>query len=252
MTFYNYIGIISQELRGDNVRIAVCDDTLEYRNIIINNLKRIGLTDNSPCLEFSCSEELLSAYKKGEKFDIIFLDVEMNEINGIDAGIKIREKDKTVTIIFISSYPKYAIPAYECEAFYFMVKPIDEKQFNKIVYKAIEKFKSLHKYILIKSKGQLRKLHISDILYIEIYHKHLIFHTFSDKFETLGKISEIFLELKPYGFCQTHQGYIVNMNHIKGFIKNDIVMTNGEKVMISIRRKSEVLREYISFLEKVY
>ena len=248
LTFCDYIVIITREFGSGNVKIAVCDDSSVYRKQIVSNLKRIEPIKDSICSEFASSEDLLNAYNAGEKFDIIFLDVEMNEINGIDAGIEIRKTDKTAIIIFVSSYPKYAIPAYECEAFYFIVKPINDVQFNKIVYKAIEKFKATHKYILVKSNGKLQKLYISDILYVEIYRKHLIFHTFADKFETLGKISETYIEL----ICQVHQGYLVNMNYIKEFVNNDIVMTNGEKVMVSVRRKTEVLREYISFLEKVY
>lgn len=234
------------------MKIAICDDCLEYRSIIAKKLKSLDLIKDISYSEFSCSEDLLYAYNVGTRFDIIFLDVEMGAINGVDAGVKIREVDEKVIIIFVSSYPKYAIPAYDCEAFYFIVKPIDEPKFKKVLYKAIEKYKLLHQYYIIKNKGEVQKIAVKDILYVEIYRKHLIFHTAARNYETVGKISEALVELSPYGFCQVHQGYLANMNRIKEFIDYDIVMDNGEKVMISVRKKAEVLRRYADYLERTY
>ena len=156
------------------MKIAICDDCLEYRSVIAKKLKSLDLIEDISYSEFSCSEDLLYAYNLGARFDIIFLDVEMGAINGVDAGIRIREMDEKVIIIFVSNYPQYAIPAYDCEAFYFIVKPIESCKFDKVICKAIEKYKLLHRYYIMKNKGEIRKILVSDILYIEIYRKHLI------------------------------------------------------------------------------
>ena len=232
------------------MKIAVCDDSSQYRQIIINNLKEITLMPNFSCTEFSSSEDLLYSYNNGEKFDIIFLDVEMGEIDGVEAGIRIREYDSKAIIIFISNHPQYAIPAYDCEAFYFIVKPIVPTKFKKVINKAMEKYKLLHQYYIIKNKGQVKKIVINDIYYIEIYRKHLIFHTGTGKYETIGKISEALTNLSAYGFCQIHQGYLVNMSKIKDFDDFDIILDNNEKVMISVRKRAEVLKTYAKFLER--
>lgn len=232
------------------MKIAVCDDSSQYRQIIINNLKEITLMPNFSCAEFSSSEDLLYSYNNGEKYDIIFLDVEMGEIDGVEAGIRIREYDSKAIIIFISNYPQYAIPAYDCEAFYFIVKPIVPTKFKKVINKAMEKYKLLHQYYIIKNKGQVKKIAINDIYYIEIYRKHLIFHTGIGKYETIGKISEALTNLSSYGFCQIHQGYLVNMSKIKDFDGFDIILDNNEKVMVSVRKRAEVLKTYAKFLER--
>lgn len=232
------------------MKIAVCDDSLQYRQIIINNLKCHSLIPDLSYTEFSCSEDLLCSYNNGERFDIIFLDVEMGEIDGVEAGIRIREYDSKAIIIFISNYPQYAIPAYDCEAFYFIVKPIEPTKFIKVISKAIERYKLFNQYYIIKNKGQVKKIAINDIYYVEIYRKHLIFHTITGKYETIGKISEALTNLSPYGFCQIHQGYLVNMSKIKDFDEFDIILDNNEKVMISVRKKAEVLRTYANYLER--
>ncbi len=233
------------------MRIAVCDDAIEFRKIVIKNLENYFKYQNEVS-EFSSAEELLKSYKTGVFFDIIFMDVEMEKLSGIDAGVKIRKYDKNVVIVFVSNYPKYAIPAYDCEPLHFILKPIEVTMFNKVMNKAIEKYKILHSDYVIKNRGDMTKIPIKEILYVEIYRKHLIFHTISGNYETIGKISEALDKLKPYGFCQVHQGYLVNMNHINGFSNYDVIIDNGKKVMISVRKKSEVLKIYADYLGRIY
>lgn len=233
--------------------VAVCDDSKSSRSTIISYLKQSNsITREDLCYEFSSSEELLMAYNNGQRFDVVFLDVIMGEIDGVDAGIKIRSIDQKVIIVFVSNYPQYAIPAYDCEAFYFMVKPISQKNFDQVYNKVIQKYNFLHKYYIVQKKGNVQKILISDILYIEIYRKHLIFHTTSKQIQTVGKLSEVSAALAQYGFCQVHQGYLVNMSKITDFIGYDVVLEGGVKVMISIRRRAEVLRQYAQYLEKNY
>lgn len=233
------------------MNIAICDDICEFRKNVIKSLENYF---NCKCkiVEFCSAEELLASYRKGNFYDIIFMDVEMGKSNGIDAGIRIREYDKNTIIIFVSSFPKYAIPAYDCEPLYFILKPIDASTFNKVMNKAVDKYKSLHSHYIIKNRGEVAKIPIKDILYVEIYRKHLIFHTISKKYETIGRLYETLRQLEPHGFCQVHQGFLVNMNHIEGFNNYDVLIDNGEKVMISVRKKAQVLKIYADYLERIY
>lgn len=235
------------------MKIAVCDDSFEFRKELLDRIQQsIPMSEEITFYEFSSSEELLESYDEEIRYDIIFLDVEMAETSGIDAGIRIRTIDKKVIIIFVSNYSKYAIPAYDCEAFYFVVKPVVQKKFENILSKAIEKYKLIHQYYIIKNKSGIRKIPVKDILFIEIYRKHLIFHMINGRYETIGKISDALCQLCQYGFCQVHQGYLVNMNHIKAFTGYDIILDNGEKVMMSVRKKSDVLRIYADYLERTF
>lgn len=145
------------------MNIAICDDSAQARNDILFHIKCNGIdTSRVERTQYDSAEVLLDSYFHGKRYDIIFLDVEMNGISGVDAGIKIRKYDSKVIIIFISSYPKYAIPAYDCEAFYFIVKPIDSNKFTRVMNKAIEKYKVLHQFYIIKNRGEVKKLAIEE------------------------------------------------------------------------------------------
>ena len=233
------------------MRIAICDDMPECRVQVREHLNRYTATECfSSVTEFASADDLLAAYEQGNRFDLIFLDVEMAQTNGIDAGMRIKELDKQAILIFVSAHPQYAVFSYDCDALYYIVKPIDGDKFDRVLGKAMEKYKLLHQEYVLKNRSEIQRLAISDILYVEICRKHLLFHTVSGTYETVGKLSEALDELRPYGFCQVHQGYVVNMNHIKSFAQNDVVLSNGARVMVSVRKKTEVLRQYANFLER--
>ena len=117
------------------MKIAICDDMELYRKDIIDAIdsKKL-LGDFVEYTEFDSAEALLVAYET-TKYDVIFLDVEMAKLNGIDAGIQIRNKNNKTIIIFVSSYPHYSIPAYECEPLYYLTKPFKNNDLTKVFNK---------------------------------------------------------------------------------------------------------------------
>ncbi len=233
--------------------VAVCDDESYCRDAVMQNLIDSGLMpEDTEYHRYSSATNLLTAYADGQRFDIVFLDVEMSGTDGILAGVKIREYDDKVIIIFVSAYDRYAIPAYDCEPFRFITKPIDKTLFNKAIKKALLKYASQRGQFVIKNNNASTKISTDDILYIESYKKHLIIHTADKQYETPGRLGEAEAKLRDYGFCRVHQGYIVNMEHIDSFDSYDIVLSTGEKVMMSIRRKAEVLKKYAQYLERMY
>ena len=233
------------------MRIAICDDMPECWAQVREHLNRYTATECfSSVTEFASADDLLAAYEQGNRFDLIFLDVEMAQTNGIDAGMRIKELDKQAILIFVSAHPQYAVFSYDCDALYYIVKPIDGDKFDRVLGKAMEKYKLLHQEYVLKNLGDVRRLAITDILYVEICRKHLLFHTTTGTYETVGKLNEALEELHLFGFCQVHQGYVVNMNHIKSFAQNDVVLSDGTHVMVSVRKKTEVLRQYANFLER--
>ncbi|MBR3844894.1 MAG: response regulator transcription factor [Clostridia bacterium] len=126
------------------MNIAICDDKSIDRNAIINQIHLYDSCFVKPKItQYNDAEALLQAYSKGARYDVLFLDVEMNQTNGIEAGIQIREKQPDISIVFISSYPQYAIPAYDCNPLYFITKPIDPERFYTIFTKVIEKHRTL-------------------------------------------------------------------------------------------------------------
>ena len=233
------------------MKIAICDDSLQDREEIINNVLDFSTEHHSlEFFQFENGESLLQAYENGAYFDIVFLDVEMEQINGIDVGKKIRTFQKKLIIIFVSRHSQYAIPAYDCEPLYFITKPIEKKHFFQVCTKALEKYKSYHQFYILQSKGQAHKIPISDLIYVEICHKHIMFYTSYETFETTqSTLKEVFAALRPHGFIQVHQAILVNPSYIRSIQDLTITLNNNVQLAMSVRKKSDTLRAYANYLE---
>ena len=183
-------------------------------------------------------------------YDLIFLDIDMPIIGGIETGKYVNSIDVKAIIIFITSYPQYAIDAFDCSAFHYLLKPCDYDKFYTVLKKAVEKYILFHRNHVIQTKEGPVKLALSDIYYIECWKKHILYHTTSKTYTVRGTLSEVISELSEFGFYQTHQGYIVNFEKVAELQKFDIVLSNGEKVMMSVRKRTDVINAFESYLER--
>ena len=232
------------------INIAICDDshadTLDLQSIC----ESCDLGDSVSVTVYESGKSLLSVLDIHTP-DIVFLDVEMPDGDGISVGKQIRESNKKVIVIFFTNYPQYAIEAYDCEAFHYLLKPCKSEKVQEVLSRAYAKLGRMHTYHTFKIRNKTLRLPISDIYYVECCRKHVIYYTENEKFETTGKLFEAYEELKKYGFYQVHQGYIVNLAHIRDFQGFIAILDNGARVPISIRKKSDVILTYAKYVEEL-
>lgn len=232
------------------MKIAICDDEQFSRDEIKKYIGHCNLNNHTAEIyEFSSGEEMIRTLKN-EHMDMIFLDIEMGKIDGIDTAKLIRINDRKAIIILVSSHKERVFDCFECEIFNFIVKPFTEERFNNVFSKAMEKYNFLNKTITIKWKSDSFELPIEKIKFFESYRKHVIFHTYEGEFQMVVPISDILDELSRFGFIQTHQGYCVNMNLIRRFEGSDIILLDGTKVPMSIRRKASVMSQYAQYVAR--
>ena len=233
------------------MKICICDDDNFSVSEIRSLLKPFRTeSDAFDVSDFSCGEELIESYKNGRGFDIVFIDIEMKGMNGIEAAERIREIAPETIIIFVSGHPGYIFEAFRIEALHFLVKPIKKREFTDVFARAMKKYTSLNASVILKWESVRNKIAINKISYVEGYRRHLIVHTANGVYEAVGKISEIYELLKPHGFVRVHQGFIVNMNYIQSFTTNEVELTDGSKVAVSVRKKQEALKAYDIFIRK--
>lgn len=233
------------------MKICICDDDSFFKREIRNRLS--SFQPEGRCFDvsdFSSAEELLSYYKNGGCFDIVFIDIELKGMNGIEAAEKIRETAPETIIIFVSGQSEYIFEAFRIEALHFLIKPVSDAEFSEVFLRAVKKYKALNASIILKWERTRNKILINKISYVEGYRRHLTVHTANGSFEAVGKISEIQEILSPHGFVKVHQGFIVNMNYIKCFGLNEIELTDGSRVPVSVRKKQEALNIYDNYISK--
>ena len=231
------------------VRIAICDDSVfdaRFLETLCNDEhERYDMEIRS----FTDAKEFLMDYQKN-LYDIVFLDIEMPKLGGIEVGKELRKFNSQTILIFATGYPQYAIEGYDCEAFQYLLKPVSKEKLTETLSRAMNKLSLLHQYYCVKTQNTIHRCLISDIYFVEYCQKHIIYHLKDDRIETTGRFSDVVSELGKYGFYQVHQGYIVNFSKIKRIQGYDILLEDGSRVMISVRKKSAVLLAYAKYLEE--
>lgn len=193
----------------------------------------------------------LNEILSGEIFDLLFLDIDMPQMSGIDLAKEIRHK--TNKLIFTTGHIKYGYEAFEVEADAYLLKPFSVSKFIAIVTKVLHKDKSRLKdgldFFFVKSKEDNLKLlmvRYSDVIAVESSLNYVIIHIPDRKILTYMSLTEIFNVLSKYpGFVKFQRSFIVAVDHIQSIDGNCIMMRNGVKVTVGESYK-ELFYEFIS------
>ncbi len=239
-------------------KIAVCDDELSEIKKICDFITRFSFESEIEFIvdRYTNGKSLIKAYNaKTAKYDIIFLDVEMPQLDGIETAQLIREfPDRNVLIVFITSYPEYMQDSFDVQAFQYLTKPISYHLFKEKFQKIIGYINELQTNIAVVSlkKGEIL-LYLDEVICFETIKNmttksYLLVTTTTEEFEIKGKIAEMETRLKDQYFISVHRSVLVNMKYIKKFNANLVELTNGKTVEISRRKLSEVKDTFSKYM----
>ncbi len=226
------------------MEIAVADDEKVIRDYICGLIKKQYPEYNLSA--YGTGEELLAAEKS---FDIIFLDIHMEGINGIETAKMLREKSDDTIIIFITALKEYVFEALDLYAFHYLLKPIDEKKLSGVLKKATEAVKhSKSNRLFIKTKNIT--IAQSDIIYIESCGKKANIHIVGKNkpIEIYASMDEFEKQLGE-SFYRCHRAYIVNMSQISQYDNESITVLNGERVYLTKKKYGEFVKAYMWYLQ---
>ena len=229
--------------------IAICEDDRCQQNELERLIKDTGLEDSVDIEKFSSGEELVQAYEDGGRFSIILLDMQMNELSGIQTAEIIRKWDKVCLIIIITSIMEYAVEGYSIDAYDFILKPVDEKKFTRVFSKAIREIQTIaNKVYTIQTRDLTLALRLSEIAYIESSRKHVIVHAEGETYINNENISSAESKLKNDGFIRISRYFLVNVNHIKVIGVKTLTLTSGEQLNYGEKFRDSIKRYYMNFM----
>lgn len=230
------------------IKLAVCDDIDYMRAEIKKKLLNISFQKNVDFAvdEYESGEQMLEA---NEQYDLIFMDYELGQgkKNGLEISKEIRKKNKTVNIIFLTSYSTMVFDAFEVGTFRFLVKPIEDEKLEK----AMTDFLRLSEedaYIRLKIDGESHMININEIVYIEGNGKNCTLHLDRENEEileyksTLSSVEEMLGDNSKMYRC--HKSFIINFDYISKYNRTDIILSTGESVMISRRKYNQFCELY--------
>ena len=225
--------------------IAVVDDEKVMREYLCELIKK--QKPESRIESYARGEELLAS---GKRFDIVFLDIQMDGMNGIEAAGSLRKKQEEVILIFITGIREYVFDAFDLYAFQYLLKPVDEKKFAEVLERAVREAgrKKEKRELFIKTRNLT--LDQADILYIESRGKKVEIHTVREResIQIYAAMEELEGQLGK-DFYRCHRAYLVNMSHITEYGSDSIILANGDKVYLAKKKYGEFVKAYMWHLQ---
>ena len=213
-------------------RIAICEDEevfrAELKEIIAEICKRLCIEKSISV--FETGEEFWSGFSDGARYDLLLLDIIMDETNGLELARRIREYDPNVSIIFVTSNPEFALHGYDVNALHYLMKPLDAGKLEQLIASDYQsRFKC--NFIVFKSGGQIQRVPIRDIICLETVGRRVEI-TLPDKTVVYsGKLSELIEDKEQLIRC--HKAFAVNIRNIKELTRSDAIAMNGKAIPVS-------------------
>ncbi len=228
------------------ITIAICDDD----NSQINALKKMLTEWNGHIVinEYNSAEEFLFNYPD-VPCDMLLLDIEMGDMNGMELAKKLRAGGDMLPIIFITGFSEYIGDGYDVEALHYLLKPVDKKKLFRVLDRYNRSHKTKTRIILPYRDGSVITSS-NNVIYLEAFGKKTQVTLKSGEKITCAIGLSAVSEKLGQGFVFCHRSYIVNLGFISSISGNEITMDNGEKIPISRRRYDSINRAFIDFYKE--
>ena len=226
---------------------CICDDDVTSLEIMENLFMKMTRSQNWQIHTFSSANSLISHLYKHQP-ELLIMDIDLNEANGIELVCEIHEKHPRLAVIFVSGYIKFCSAVYEAEHIYFLTKPINEQDFENALAKAQKKIeKSRDQRLVIKNRNDITHINYGDIVYIENKGRKVQIQTYDRNIETYMSIESL-SDTLDNRFVHCHKSYIVNMDYVKSKHRNIFILNNGTEIVISQSRLAKTKSTYLSYL----
>ena len=235
------------------LKVAICDDEKVFHKEIINLLHKFQKAKKIDIF-MDHYENGNSLLQSGQEYDVIFMDYQMKEMDGIETARKLRETNSDSIIIFISAYPSAALDAFEVQTFRFIQKPIDESK----LFKALNDYLKSVDYdnlLLINTHDGSYKIKMSEIIYLEGDGKYTTIRTKDKSLRVHLNLKQLEIRLPSSKFIRCSKSFVAGFEHIRNHNSTSIFFDNGEKAVIGAHYSAKFkveLQNYIMRYNEVH
>lgn len=228
-------------------KLAICDDestVIEYVSSIVTDWASEYHHDIQLRI-FSSAENFLFSYEDENDYDILLLDVEMGQMDGVSLAKSIRKNNDTVQIVFITGYSDYIAEGYEVSALHYLMKPVKKEKLFEVLNRATEKLEKNERMLTLLHSGEMLRIPLHEIAYIDVNGNYITLHGKKDYTikKTLGEIQR---ELDER-FYKVGRSCIVNLNMVQRVTKTDCYLSDGSILPLPRGAYEPLNRAIISF-----
>lgn len=233
------------------ITIAICDDNETYARQMVQMADRILKKTfiEYTILSYFSAKALLQALKT-QQIDILLLDIELNDANGIDVAKVLGRHFPTLQIIYMTAHIEFADKICMTKFQSFIVKPVTEEKLQFTLKNAAQEIlKARSSCIHIVHAGSIKTINTNEIFYCESQKRVVYFHTLNGRECAYMKISELEEKL-PDNFCRVHKSYIVNFDYVAHMSSKEIQLENGMTIPIPQKKYTQIKSQYIEYISK--
>lgn len=230
------------------IRCAIVEDEDNAAGLLIKYIEHYSQKRNFTfsVTRFKNAVTFLTEYKSN--YEIIFMDIDLPMLSGMDACFELRKKDPEVVLIFVTNMAQFAIQGYEVNALSFIVKPVTYYNFEQKLDRAIKKVNCLVDDVIpINRNKSVLRIKAGNLKYVEVIKHELIYHGDTGTYRSYGSLKDVEAILDKFHFVKCNSCYLVNLKYVTE-IKNHTVVVGGEELRISRPKRKEFVRAMNIFL----
>lgn len=223
------------------LRIAVAEDEIQCQQVLLDHIQRFAGESGISCPTdvYPGGSELLEHYRG--QYDLLFLDIQMGRLNGLETAEEIRRLDQGVIIIFVTNLAQYAIQGYSVRATNFLLKPVGYHTLSEELRKAAERVRhSKNRYLQIQTEQGFQRLETGAISYIETMGRRVLIHADGREHRCKEAMKDLEARLVGEAFFRCHNAYLVNLAYVES-VEQAAVTVNGHSLLLSRYKRKPFL-----------
>jgi DNA-binding LytR/AlgR family response regulator len=232
-----------------NFKVAIVEDNPQASQILSQMLEHYS-QENNVTFDIELHPdgmEFINTFHS--QYDLVFLDIEMPFMNGMDAAKELRKVDKNTLLVFVTNLAQFAVDGYEVQAFDFIIKPVKYANFKMKLTRIVNELQHRKQEgsILIQTRTMTRKVPTAEILYLEVQNHDVVFHLVDEQIQLRASLSAWEEKLEPYHFARCNSYTLVNLKHVTS-VEGDVLMIHNEKLRFSRNKRTAFLNTFAQYI----
>ena len=232
--------------------IGICDDEITQLNYLKEKIAVWGnMTGIFTSMRvFSSAESFWFEWIEDKSCDLLLLDVQMKQMDGMELAKKIRTVDKSIPIIFITGFTDYMAQGYEVHAFHYLLKPVTQEKLNEVLSHVVQSLTKQRASLLLNTEGEITRIYIDEIRYIEVFSHTVNIHVKDQELTFRMNLNELEKQLPQNTFFRIHRSCLVNLAYIQKLNRTSVLLETGEVLTLSRRLYHEASQALIQYIRK--
>ncbi len=229
------------------MKIAIVEDNQADSKVLQELLAQYFLRESikAELVSFTSGEDLL--VESPLEFDVVFLDIQMEKLNGIEVAAKIRETNERVVIIFVTNNPQHSLSGYSVDALDYLIKPVTTEHLRRVLPRALRRLGGSDRaYLTIHNTDGYFVVNLADIYYIELENRKVVVHTKNGEI-TCTRTLQCIEEQLPNTFFRCHSAFLINLPAVES-IQGQSAVVAGKMIPVSKHRRKEFISALTDYI----